>query len=150
MTDILATDLNQSTSTGVPLVRRFRDMGDGTFSEVQTSSADINSGAAGGTPFTAVVGPITGTTSTAIKAAGGTGVKNKLSSYNIVNTAAVASSFNILDGTTVIWTDSVAANSKAQYTFPTPLVGTANKALNIQFATTATSSTVSVTGYQGA
>lgn len=149
MPDILVTKLDEFASGTKPLVIRYRDMGDGTFAEVETTTTEINSGTLGNTPFTAVVGPIVNTTSTAVKAAGGAGVKNKVTGYTVVNTSATASAFSFLDGAAVLWTDYVAANSRSSVVLSTPLVGTANTALNVQMATTSTSTTVSVTGLQG-
>lgn len=151
MTDLLITS-PEAFSDGKPLVERYKDMGDGSFAEVEVSytATEVANGIIGNTPFTAVVGPITTTTSTALKAAGGAGVKNKLTSYTVVNTSATASAFNILSGATVIWTDYIGATSSKTVTLPTPLVTAANTALNVQMATTATSTTVSVTGLQGA
>lgn len=93
----------------------------------------------------------TGTSDTAIKAAV---ASNRIYTTNIscFNTAAVASSFEIKDGSTVIYAGGISNSTLAgvaywEHTFNTPLRGTVNTALNFDMATTATATTCCATGF---
>lgn len=90
---------------------------------------------------------ITTTSSTAIKAAAGTGIRNYVTDISITNTSATASRVDILDGATVIWSAHIKAGDSYRHNFTTPLRGTANTAINAQCATTATATFVSITGF---
>ncbi len=94
-------------------------------------------------------GGIINTTPVAIAAAGGAGVRNYLAAIQYMNSAATASEIEIRDGSTVIWRGYVPASMTvaASFTFPVPLRGTANTALNVALLTTATATRVSAQGY---
>lgn len=98
---------------------------------------------------TPVASPITVNTATAIKAAAGAGVRNYVTGFTAYNNSATASVVSIQDGTTVVYTDYLPANGAIRVTFPTPLRGTANTAMNVVLATAATSTYVSAQGYTG-
>jgi len=93
----------------------------------------------------ACVSGITTTASTPILGAGGAGVRFMVYDVDCYNTSAVASEFVILDGATALWRGYVAAVTSTgmlyQKGFQSPLVGTANTALNVQMTTTATATT---------
>lgn len=104
---------------------------------------------------TPIASPITNTTAVALKAAGAAGVRNYVTAIQIYNSSATVSSIvTIQDDTTVIWTGYVPAVTAAlvlvplQVTFPTPLRGTAAKAMNFVVNTTGANVFVSAQGYQ--
>lgn len=99
---------------------------------------------------TPVASPITVSTAVAMKAAAGTGIRNYVTGFTAYNNSATASVISIQDGTTVIYTDYLPANGAIRVTFPTPLRGTANTAMNVVLATAATSTFVSAQGFIGA
>ena len=84
----------------------------------------------------------TGTADTSIVAAVG-GNRIYVTSLSCNNNSAVASLITLKDGTTAKWSYYLATNTLASnvfhVTFPTPIRGTANTALNFAMTTTATS-----------
>lgn len=98
---------------------------------------------------TPVASPIAVNTAVAMKAAAGAGVRNYVTGFTAYNNSATASVISIQDGTTVIYTDYLPANGSIRVTFPSPLRGTANTAMNVVLATAATSTFVSAQGYTG-
>lgn len=63
----------------------------------------------------------------AIKAAAGAGVRNALTAIQISNAhASVATEVTVSDGATVIWRNHLAAGTRMDVEFPTPLLGTPN------------------------
>jgi hypothetical protein len=88
----------------------------------------------------ACTGDISDTTSTAIKAAGATGVKHYVTGITIMNLHATqAARVDIKDGSTVNWACGAAAGGGGcTISFTTPLVGTAATALNCQPSASAT------------
>jgi hypothetical protein len=99
--------------------------------------------------YAGATGGIVNTTPVAVKAAAGAGVRNYLVSVQYFNSAAVASEIEIRDGSTVIWRGFVPASMTVpvSVTFEIPLRGTANTALNVALATTATATRVSAQGF---
>jgi hypothetical protein len=98
------------------------------------------------------VGPIAGLTTaadTAAKAAAGASVRNYVTALQVQNTSATASEFQIKDGAaTVLWRCLLPANSSfLDITFPSPLKGTANTALNIQAVTAGSVVVANLQGY---
>lgn len=96
----------------------------------------------------AVTAAMTGTSSTALFAAGGSGVKNMLSSIVLVNSSAVNTVVEILDGAAIIGYAYAPANSMSGVTFNTPLRGSANTALNVRNVTTAANVYATGTGWK--
>ena len=96
---------------------------------------------------TPIASPIANTTAVALKAANAT-YRNYVTGFTAYNNSATASIITIQDGSTVIYTDYLAANGSIRVTFPTPLRGTVNAAMNVVLNTTATSTFVSAQGYQ--
>ena len=97
-------------------------------------------------------GPIAGLTTaadTAAKAAAGASVRNYVTALQVQNTSATASEFQIKDGAaTVLWRCLLPANSSfLDITFPSPLKGTANTALNIQAVTAGSVVVANLQGY---
>ena len=97
-------------------------------------------------------GPIAGLTTatdTAAKAAAGASVRNYVAALQVQNTSATASEFQIKDGAaTVLWRCLLPANSSfLDITFPSPLKGTANTALNIQAVTAGSVVVANLQGY---
>ena len=94
------------------------------------------------------------TTSTALKAAGATGVRNYCTGLQLFNSSTtVATTVTILDGSTVIWTGYLPEATATSLTptvveFRTPLKGTAATAMNIQLGTTGASVYYNVQGFQ--
>lgn len=112
--------------------------------------AAIAATATTGTAYSAVsAADITGTDSTAVKAAAGAGISTYITALSIQNlAAAVATRVDILDGSTVIWSVAVGVGGGcANITFPTPLKGTANTAINAQCGTNAAQVRVAIAGY---
>lgn len=102
--------------------------------------------------WTACLGSdITNTTSTQVKAATAS-IRHYITSVSISNMAAsVATRVDILDGSTVIWQcPAAAAGGGCTQSFPVPLRGTANTAINAQPATTSSATRVCVSGYDAA
>lgn len=102
--------------------------------------------------FAGATGGIVNTTAVALNAAAGAGVRNYVSAIQYFNSAAVASEIEIRDGSTVIWRGFVPASMTlpAAVNFDVPLRGTANTAMNVALATTATATRVSAQGYKSA
>jgi hypothetical protein len=100
--------------------------------------------------YTSGLSGITVATSTAMKAAGGAGIRNYVTGFCYTNTSATASTIAILDGATVIWAGNAPATMTTEICpiFPTPLQGTAATAMNVQMTTTATVTIVNAQGYQ--
>jgi len=96
-------------------------------------------------------GPIAGLTTaadTAVKAVAGSGVRNYVTALQVQNTSSTASEFQIKDGSTVLWRCLLPANSNfLDITFPSPLRGTANTALNIQAVTAGSVVVANLQGY---
>ena len=97
-------------------------------------------------------GPIAGLTTaadTAAKTAAGASVRNYVTALQVQNTSATASEFQIKDGAaTVLWRCLLPANSSfLDITFPSPLKGTANTALNIQAVTAGSVVVANLQGY---
>jgi hypothetical protein len=92
---------------------------------------------------------IVNTTSTAIQAAAGAGLKRYQTNLTYQNTNAVATLFNLLRGTTVIGTFSAPANMPNPVPIPyvTPLQTAANEALNVQAVTTGANLIINAQGY---
>lgn len=95
-------------------------------------------------------GTLTTTTSTALKAAAGAGIRNCLVGLQYQNTNATATTVNVLDGATVIARFNAPASMAvpAIVQFDIPLRGSANTALNIQCGTTAASVLYNAQGYE--
>jgi len=97
-------------------------------------------------------GPIAGLTTaadTSAKAAAGASVRNYVTALQVQNTSGTASEFQIKDGAaTVLWRCLLPANSSfLDITFPSPLKGTANTALNIQAVTAGSVVVANLQGY---
>lgn len=92
---------------------------------------------------------ITNTTSTAIQAAAGAGLKRYMTGFFYQNTNATATVFNILRGATVIATISANANmaNTVHVPLPTPLQTAANEALNVQAVTTGANLIINAQGF---
>lgn len=92
---------------------------------------------------------LTTTTSTALQATQGAGVRNYLVGLSYQNTSATATLLNVLDGSTVIaqFSAPAAMAVPAVLDFTVPLRGTANTALNVQCGTTAANVLVNAQGY---
>lgn len=99
----------------------------------------------------AAPGTITNTVDVAIKAAGGAGVRNYISSIQFKNTAATASEIVIKDGATVLWRGHASASMTFMelVKFDPPLKGTANTVVNAAMITTGTATYVNAQGYTG-
>ena len=95
------------------------------------------------------VGTIVTNADTAVRAAGGIGIKQYVTAVQLQNTNAVATLFHIKDGTTIKHTVSLPASMAApvDIEFPTPLQTTANAALNIACATTGANVLANLQGY---
>ena len=99
--------------------------------------------------FTAVsASDITNTTSTSVKAAVASN-RHYITSLSISNMhASVNTRVDVLDGATVIWQCAAAANGGGcTHTFPTPLRGSVNTAINCQNATTGAATRCAISGY---
>lgn len=125
---------------------------DGTWRPIRVSTVgEISSGGVEWS-YAAAGGGITDTSDVVLKAAGGFGVSNYLTSLQICNTSNVATEVVIKDGSTVIWRCKVGASmiSPATIEFPKPLVGSANTALNAACITTSSATYINAQGYQDA
>lgn len=102
--------------------------------------------------YAGATGGIVNTTAVALNAAAGAGIRNYVTSVQYFNSAAVASEIEIRDGSTVIWRGYVPASMTAPVAvqFASPLRGSANTAVNVALATTATATRVSAQGYTSA
>ena len=92
---------------------------------------------------------VTTATQTAIRAAQGTDIRQNVTQITYQNTNATATTLTIQDASTTLIAISVPASMTLaqQLTFPTPLRGTANAALNYTAGTTAASILLNVTGF---
>jgi hypothetical protein len=92
---------------------------------------------------------VTNTTSTAVRAAAGAGLRNYCTGLQYQNTNATATLFTVLDGAAVVANFSAPASmaAPAVLTFATPLRTAANAALNVQAATTGANLLVNAQGY---
>lgn len=99
--------------------------------------------------YAGATGGIVNTTAVALNAAAGAGIRNYVAACQFFNSAAVASEIEIRDGVTVIWRGYVAASmvTPELVSFPLPLRGTANTAINVAMGTTATATRVSCQGF---
>lgn len=90
------------------------------------------------------------TNSTQVVAAGGAGVRYYITSISVSNMdATVNTRVDILDGATVIWSGPAAClGGGFVQTFPAPLRGTANTAINAQCSTTSAQVRVAVAGFK--
>lgn len=106
--------------------------------------------------YAAAAGGIVNTTDVAIAAAAGAGLRNYLTSIQILNqSATVNTEVVIKDGATVIWRGwlgltGAGDHHEAYITFPTPLRTTANTALNVACITTGAAVYVNAQGYVAA
>lgn len=92
---------------------------------------------------------LTTTTSTALKAAAGSGVRNYLTDIDIFNYSASTVTVTILDGSTVLRSFWLTANQSISRSFSNALRGTANTALNVQLSAAVTGVVISANGYLG-
>jgi hypothetical protein len=92
---------------------------------------------------------VTTATQTAIRAAQGTDIRQNVTQITYQNTNSTATTLTIQDASTTLIAISVPASMTLaqQLTFPTPLRGTANAALNYTAGTTAASILLNVTGF---
>ena len=98
--------------------------------------------------YAAAAGGIVNTAAVAIKAAAGAGVRNALTAIQISNAhASAATEVTVSDGATVIWRNHLAAGTRMSVDFPTPLLGTANTALNVACVTTGAAVYINAQGY---
>lgn len=75
-------------------------------------------------------------------------MRNALTAIQISNAhASVATEVTVSDGATVIWRNHLAAGTRMDVEFPTPLLGTANTALNVACVTTGAAVYVNAQGY---
>lgn len=96
---------------------------------------------------------ITDTTTTSVIAAQGAGVRTYITQITVTNSHATVGTFvKITDGASTILHEAYAAAAGGGYTatFPTPLRGTANTAVNAICVTTGANVIASVSGYKGA
>lgn len=102
--------------------------------------------------YAAAAGGIVNTTDVAIKAAGAAGIRNYVTRLDIRNASATATEFVIKDGATVIWRQALPASMAApvEFTFPSPLRGTAATALNVACLTTGAAVYINASGYAAA
>jgi len=102
-----------------------------------------------GESWQACTGAITDTTQTAIKAAVASN-RIYITSIGCNNSSAVASALVFQDASTAIWQGAITAaatNGSYTMTFPVPLRGTVNTALNVTLGTTATNTRCCAAGY---
>lgn len=100
---------------------------------------------------TPVATPVTTTTAVVLRAAGAASIRNHITNIQLINTNAQAGAVSIQDGTTVIWSTWLPASMTApvDFTFNTPLRGTAATAMNFVANVAGMSIFVSAQGYQG-
>lgn len=95
------------------------------------------------------VNTLTATTVAAAAFAAVASVRNYVTSVSVVNTGGSATMIEILDGSTVIWFGFVEATTgKQALSFPTPLKGSVNSAINVRSATSTSSVYISLTGFK--
>lgn len=95
---------------------------------------------------------ITDTSTTAVIAAAGSGVRNYITQLTVSNSHASVGTFvKLTDGaSTILWEGYAAAvGGGCAISFPTPLRGTANTAVNAICVTTGANVIVSASGYKG-
>lgn len=92
---------------------------------------------------------VTTSTQTAIRAAQGTDIRQNVTQITYQNTSSTATTLTIQDASTTLIAISVPASMTIaeQLTFPTPLRGTANAALNYTAGTSGSSILLNVTGF---
>lgn len=97
-----------------------------------------------------VTAAITGTSDTSVIAAAGAGIRNYVTSITVTNShATIGTVVELKDGTTVIWRGYAApAGGGFTLSFPAPLRGTANTAINAANVTTGSNTYVSAAGYK--
>lgn len=94
-------------------------------------------------------GNATGTSDTAVISAQGAGIKIFITTIIVNNTSTTDTFVNIKDGSTTKLVVPAPQKSGAILTLPTPLVLTANNALNFASSTGVTTMYVSAVGYKG-
>jgi hypothetical protein len=132
------------TISGV--IRRFRDNGDGTFSEQVVVGAPPTFF----WQYAAASGGIVNTSDVVAQAAGGAGIRHYIKSLQVKNThATVATEFVIKDGSTVKWRMNLPALmvTAEAIEFDPPIRCTANTALNIANITTGAAVYANLQGY---
>lgn len=95
-----------------------------------------------------VTAAITGTADTAVITAGGTGTRNYITGGIVANSSATATLVEIKDGTTVKARVFAPANDTITFSFPSPLKGTGNTAINVANTTAGSNIFVTLTGYR--
>ena len=100
--------------------------------------------------FACAAGGIINTTDVVAKAAGAAGIRNYVTGLQLRNTNAVATEFVVKDGATVIWRGQLPASmvGAEDFTFATPLRGTAATAINVACVTTGAAVYANLQGYQ--
>ena len=102
--------------------------------------------------YAAVSGGITDTANDVAKAAAGSGIRNYVTSVQVINAhATVGTEVVIKDGSTVIWrgyAEAVGGGVSAK--FDPPLRGTANTAINVANITTGSKTYFNLQGYTAA
>lgn len=94
---------------------------------------------------------MTGTADTAVVGAGGASVRNYITGIVVANShATVGTEVVIKDGATELFRVYVKALESMSITFPNPLRGTANTAINAANVTTGSNTYVAGVGYRGA
>jgi len=95
----------------------------------------------------------TGTGDTALEAAAGAGIRTYVTSISVINTSTTLTYVSIKDGTTVIYEVAAPASTAsiggAVPSFPVPLRGSANTALNFASAAAVTTMRVCYNGFAG-
>jgi hypothetical protein len=142
--DIVSGTLTSITNTiavyfdrGNPTVTA--NIGTGTARVFYDALADYVSG----------VATLTATADTAVIVAGGTGIRNYITSISASNTSATNVRVDFKDGTTIMASFFVAASGGgATHTMPVPLRGTANTAFNAALSAAVTDVRVSAQGYR--
>lgn len=92
---------------------------------------------------------VTTNAQTAIRAAQGASIRQNITAIKFQNTNATATTLTIQDGSTTLDVISVPASMTlpVQFTYPTPLFGTANTALNYTAGTTGANILLQTTGF---
>ena len=92
---------------------------------------------------------LTTTADSAVKAAGGIGIRHYVTAIQVQNTNATATQISIKSATTAVWTVSLPANmaEPRSIEFPTPIQTVANAALNIACGTAGANVLVNMQGY---
>lgn len=90
--------------------------------------------------------------SSVVFAAAGAGIQNFITAIQVSNGVGAGESLVIIkDGATVIYQEAVAPGAALNITFPTPLAGTVNTAMNVQISTAAGGTVINFNaqGYKG-